>query len=271
MNTFKHEKLSNHVYRIVDVLGISCYLVVGKEKACLIDTCNGLGNIKEYIETITDLPVFVILTHGHLDHMGGTALFNKVYMNHDDTPVFKKHGDMNFRIQEITNYTKKQVNENDIIPTYQGEIHDIKNNDMFDLGDVTIKMLLVKGHTPGMMCPLIEEDRIVIFGDACGVGVLLHDEYSSPVSEYKQSLLNLKKHENEYDYIYRNHGTFTSSKELLDNVIDCCDLILSGKDDHVPVIVHGVELFACHEPNANGHGRKDGKEGNIMYSLDKVK
>lgn len=53
-------------------------------------------------------------------------------------------------------------------------------------------MIPVAGHTPGMMCPLIEEDRICIFGDACGVSVLLMGEYSSNVSEYKQSLLNLK-------------------------------------------------------------------------------
>ena len=54
-----------------------------------------------------------------------------------------------------------------------------------------------RGHTPGMMCPLVIEDRLIIFGDACGVGVLLFDEYSSSVLEYKNSLLSLKQYESE--------------------------------------------------------------------------
>ena len=66
--------------------------------------------------------------------------------------------------------------------------------DVFDLGNATIKMILVKGHPPGMMCPLIQEEKTIVFVDVCGVGVLLFDEYSSTVSEYKESLLNLKKY-----------------------------------------------------------------------------
>jgi len=267
---FTHEKLSEHLYRIIDFTGVCCYLVVGNKKAYLLDTCNGIGNIKEYIEKITNLPISVILTHGHLDHMGGAALFDDIYMNHDDMVVFKNHGNMTFRIQDTKKHSPVEVKEEDFIPTYKGEIKDIKDGDIFDAGDIHIQMILVKGHTPGMMCPLIQEDRMIIFGDACGVGVLLFDEYSSTVSEYKKSLLHLKEFEDKYDYIFRNHGTFESSKELLDNVIGCCTLILEGKDDHIPVKFHDIELYSCHKQNENGHGRLDGKEGNILYAQDKA-
>lgn len=161
------------------------------------------------------------------------------------------------------------VDDENFIPTYTGKIKEIHDGDIFDAGGVHIQMILVKGHTPGIMCPLIQEDRIIIFGDACGVGVLLFDEYSSTVSEYKKSLEHLKEFEDQYDTVYRNHGTFKSPKKLLENVIDCC-LILEGKDDHVPVSFHGTELYACHRLKENGQGRLDGKEGNILYSLDKV-
>ena len=60
----------------------------------------------------------------------------------------------------------------------------------------------VSGHTPGMMCPLIQEERTIIFGDACGVSVLLFDEYSSCVSEYLKSLEVLKTYENDYCLLY---------------------------------------------------------------------
>ncbi|MDU1584273.1 MAG: MBL fold metallo-hydrolase [Clostridium sp.] len=270
MQYFKHEKLKEHLYRIIDITGVCCYLVVGEEKACLLDTCGGIGNIKEYVETITDKPIMVVLTHGHLDHIGGASLFEEVYMPHEDMPVLKMHNDFEFRVNDTLKHDPTgKVRREDFTPDITGEIKNIKDNDTIDLGGVTIKMIQVKGHTPGIICPFINEDRTIIFGDACGVGVLLFDEYSSNVSEYRQSLIKLKAYEGLYDTIYRNHGTFFSEKVLLDNVIECCDKILAGKDAHQEVETHGYKLFSANK--IENHKRVDGKEGNILYALDKVK
>lgn len=51
------------------------YLVEGKEKAAVIDTGAGFGNLKHVIETLTDLPYVVLNTHGHVDHAGGNHAF----------------------------------------------------------------------------------------------------------------------------------------------------------------------------------------------------
>ncbi|MEG0365889.1 MAG: MBL fold metallo-hydrolase [Coprobacillus sp.] len=265
MNYYKSEVLNESLIRITDSTDVCCYLVVGQKKACLLDTCCGYGNIKEYAETLTNKPIFVILSHGHYDHMGGAALFDEVYMNHNDLPVFQSHLNIKFKTD-----IPEGVSQKDNIPIREAPMLDIKDYQVFDLGNLHVKMIPVKGHTPGMMCPLIVEQRIIIFGDACGVSVLLFDENSSNVSEYRESLINLKKYEGEYDTIYRNHGTFFSNKILLDNVIECCDLILSGKDDHIPSKFNEYNLFAAKETQWP-HGRKDGKEGNILYSIDKAK
>ena len=46
------------------------YLVVGEEKALLIDTGFGIYSLKEKVRGITELPVTVVNTHAHPDHMG---------------------------------------------------------------------------------------------------------------------------------------------------------------------------------------------------------
>jgi glyoxylase-like metal-dependent hydrolase (beta-lactamase superfamily II) len=46
-------------------------LVIGPEKAALIDTGCGIGNLRQAVEEVTDKPVIVINTHTHLDHLGG--------------------------------------------------------------------------------------------------------------------------------------------------------------------------------------------------------
>lgn len=270
MKYFESEKLSERLIRITELGGVCCYLVIGDKKACLLDTCSGYGNIKEYIETLTDKPIIVVLSHGHYDHMGGAALFDEVYIHSNDLPVFRKHGDMATRYKETKRFAEtKSIPYSDITPTRVKPMKNINDGDIFDLGNIHIQMISVPGHTPGMMCPLIQEERTIIFGDACGVSVLLFDEYSSCVSDYLKSLEVLKTYENNYDTIYRNHGTFFSEKPLLDNVIECCHLILANQDDHIPVEFHDYHLYAAKE--TNNFGRIDGKEGNILYSLDKAK
>ena len=235
MEYYRSEQLSDRLYRIIEVDGVCCYLVVGDEKACLLDTNCGYGDIRRIVRQITDKSVMVLLTHAHHDHMGGAALFEEVYMSQKDEPVFASFGTMENRINGAKEFPETaDMPVDDIVPTRTEPMKNIEDGDVFDLGGIHIKMIAVPGHTPGMMCPLLVEERTIIFGDACGVGVLLFDKYSSTVSEYRKSLLRLKKLEASYDTIYRNHGTFVSPKDLLDNVITCCDNILNKTDAHEP-------------------------------------
>ena len=56
------------------------YLLEGDQAAMLIDTGYGQGNLRAYVEKLTDKPVIVVNTHFHLDHYGGNAEWEKVYV-----------------------------------------------------------------------------------------------------------------------------------------------------------------------------------------------
>ena len=72
MVTFRTEKVSDRITRIFGTSGELWYLVEGSEKAALLDTGSGLGHMKPLIESLTDKPLLVLLTHGHVDHAMGT-------------------------------------------------------------------------------------------------------------------------------------------------------------------------------------------------------
>ena len=270
MELFRHEIISDRIIRIINFLGNCCYLVIGEEKACLLDTLDGFGNLEEYARKFTDKPIFVILTHAHLDHCGGCFFFEEVYMNHKDLDLFNTMSPVDYRLNanrgnpEVAKLPISELN-----PSFEGHIINVDDGDVFDLGNVSIKMIAVKGHTQGTMIPLIVEERAAVFGDACGVGTLIL-EYSATIEEYRKSLINFKQHEDSYDLILRNHGTFTSPKELLDNVIECCDIILEGNREFDKVSSHGHDFLVTMPMDDKGN-RVDGKQGNIKFLADKIR
>ena len=62
----------------------SIFLFVGKERALLLDTGCGIGDLKGVIRKITDKPYIVIASHGHMDHIGGAGAFDELYINPAD-------------------------------------------------------------------------------------------------------------------------------------------------------------------------------------------
>ena len=63
------------------------YLVVGKEKACVIDTMNGYNDLYAAVRRLTDKPLTVVNTHGHPDHIFGNVFFREAYMNPADAEL----------------------------------------------------------------------------------------------------------------------------------------------------------------------------------------
>ena len=69
------ERIHDNTYRIDENGAANCYLVIGSEKALLMDACWGAGNLKACVCQLTDKPVNVAVTHRHPDHTGGAQQF----------------------------------------------------------------------------------------------------------------------------------------------------------------------------------------------------
>lgn len=58
------------------------YLILGREKALLFDTGMGISDIRKVVEELTKLPVIVLNSHTHNDHVGGNWQFDTIYHGH---------------------------------------------------------------------------------------------------------------------------------------------------------------------------------------------
>ena len=88
---FTAQRLPNGVTEITDLSGVHCFLVEGRDKALLIDAMTGLRGLPAFVATLTDLPVEVALTHGHMDHAGGVFEFGRCYIHPADIPMLDGH------------------------------------------------------------------------------------------------------------------------------------------------------------------------------------
>lgn len=80
------------------------YLLEGEEKALLLDTGYGVGNLREYVERLTEKPVIVANTHYHPDHSAGNGEFEQVYLSRGaslDAPSVETPGAVPFDLAKL--------------------------------------------------------------------------------------------------------------------------------------------------------------------------
>lgn len=272
MLEFKTESVSDRIIRIHALSSELMYLVVGDKRAALLDTGSGIGSLKTCVEQLTELPVTVLLTHGHVDHAMGAAEFDQVYMNRKDDYIYLQHGDKEFRKFSLSLVAPGvEATEADLIPTRDvNTLRDMKGGDVFDLGGVHVEVYDCPGHTRGSVVFLLPEERTVLLGDACNEFTFLFDDYSTTVTEYQQSLEKLDAQlAGKYDRVLLSHGDGNGFPDVIQGVLRVCQDIRNGNTDDIPFLFQGVSGLIA-KAMIPGKGRSDGGHGNIVYNKHQI-
>jgi glyoxylase-like metal-dependent hydrolase (beta-lactamase superfamily II) len=153
------------------------YLIIGPEKAMLIDTAFGLGNQKGLVDKITGgKPLIVANTHSHGDHALGNVLYDKVYCHEYDVENIKatvKPGAFDRFNNDYVEYDLKDL------PKYKDyELIGVPDGHIFNLGgDYDVELFWTAGHAAGHAMFIDKKGRNLIAGDdvisdriSCGSG-----------------------------------------------------------------------------------------------------
>ncbi len=145
------------------------YLVIGSEKAMLVDSGMGIGNIKKAVEDLYDGEVFVLNTHSHFDHTGCDWMFEKVYIFNHPSAIYRLqnglphenvypslHGD-----SVVKPYPDGFDPETYVIKPTAFET--IEDGAVFDLGGSVWHVMHTPGHTPGCVCYVL--GNVIFTGD----------------------------------------------------------------------------------------------------------
>lgn len=203
-----------------------CYLVKGDERALLVDTVNGFENLRDIVSGLTDLPLMVVNTHGHCDHIYGNIYFDEAYMSPDDFELSKEHFSFPDIVKFMFDSAVKSMNGKQLKPCPLKPLH---IGQVIDLGGVTLEVVDLAGHTPGSIGLLYREGRILFSGDGVNSHIWMQLDESLPISALKRTLQALKaQHGAEFDYVLHGHQPSLMDAGVVDLMLKGCDELLSG-------------------------------------------
>lgn len=269
MGLYSTEKITDRITRIILPGNVYAYLVEGDEKAILIDTGLGIGNLRAYIESLLKgKPYEVILTHGHLDHAGGAIRFDKVWIREED---------VNMSVAENKTARASYTRNNGFTDFIDEELDDNKKDgyslleygQIFDLGGEELEIVCFGGHTVGSIGVLFKNERILLTGDACCSFSLLFGGIGSlSVGEYQKNLIAAwENYQDKVDSMLYSHPHNYGGPQVIPEMIELCGEILEGKDDHIVTEAVGRAGCLAKAMDENMH-RIDGKIANLVYPIE---
>jgi glyoxylase-like metal-dependent hydrolase (beta-lactamase superfamily II) len=210
------------------------YLLLGTRQALLFDTGPGIYSIRAVVQSITSLPVLVIPSHLHFDHVGDLQEFDDVRLL--DTPALRSQVHDGYFIEPPSQYLLRATNRFHV----SGWIAD---GQTIDLGGRRIRLISTPGHTPDSVS-LIDASHTRLFtGDIVNRIVTLVDVPGSDVHAMAASLRHLLEIAPAGGLAYEAHSETplqpAELKMLADGVAD----IAAGRATSKPMCLAGIPML----------------------------
>lgn len=228
-----------------------CYLLVGQDKALLIDTAFGRGDFPNVIDRLTDKPIMLVNTHGHYDHTGGNAWFPKAYMH----PASVKDCKVSFG--EID----PEFWANMPYPDY--EVETVQDGHVFDLGGRKVECIHTPAHHPGSLAFLDHGQRLLFVGDEFDAGQANLGDIDT-VKPFLANMLKLKARESEYDFVMPQHNGAPITKRYIDDFITNARDIVAGHPH--PAIIDDAPGYGPNGPWRMTRLRSRVGQASIVYN-----
>lgn len=223
INGFTVRELLPEVYQIQDRYHACASLIIGREKAVLFDTMNGIGDLKGLVEGLASTPLIVMNSHGHADHMGGNYQFEQVFLNRRDWGVVKANRAI---LDTIAVHMNENLSNCRKSMEMLDRLRDIAPGTRIDLGGRSVRILALEGHTEGSIGLLLEEERVLFAGDAFTPQMCLFFPESLSVEAYQNMILRTK--EEPFEQYVLGHYTQLFPKSYLEKMLACSRLAEQG-------------------------------------------
>jgi len=216
------------------------YLVIGKEKAALIDTGCGIGNVKTLAEEWAQLPIMVVNTHSHYDHIAQNYLFDEVAIF--DAPNARQAAKKGCSKAEMSRLLAEGLLWKSLPEDFDpGNYHVppftvtrwLKDGDVVDLGDRKLEVIHTPGHSPDSICMLDRDAGLFWTGDTFYPGAIYTHLPGGDLDAFINSYERMIALSPQYERLMPSHNEPWVQKTILEEVLEAAQDIRAGKAEYI--------------------------------------
>jgi glyoxylase-like metal-dependent hydrolase (beta-lactamase superfamily II) len=223
------------------------YLILGADRAVLLDTGMGIGDISAEVARLTDLPVVVVNSHSHYDHAGDNYRFTEVWAFDNDDEVARLESGLSRT--ECVRFLNAEYYL-DLPSDFDPNAYEIRpapvtrrlqHLETIDLGSRVLTVHHTPGHSPGSLCLLDNRDGLLFTGDTFYPGMLFAHFHDSDFDGYLQSVRFLVSLLDQVTHLCPAHNEAYAPKDRLLQALDAFESIVAGEADYE--IDGGVRVY----------------------------
>jgi glyoxylase-like metal-dependent hydrolase (beta-lactamase superfamily II) len=210
------------------------YLVVGSNKALLFDTGMGISNIRAVISRLTRLPVVVLNSHTHNDHVGDNWRFSEIYGM--DTAFTRQHarGSRQAAQAELApgelcgplpvGFDRKSYRTRPFAIS-----HWLHGGEKIDLGGRVLQVISTPGHTPDSIMLFDEQNGLLFTGDMYYPGPIFLFRPETDLEAYVASIRTVAALIPRLQLLLPAHNLPVAEPGDLNRVLTAMEQVRSGK------------------------------------------
>lgn len=216
------------------------YLIIGEESALLWDTGLGIGNIRDCVEALTDLPVTVLNSHDHFDHIGGNALFDRIMCYNIDTAV--ETLTRGIPHEELTEWINpdaivnppKDFSADTFFTAGKSPTATVEDGEMIDLGGRWLEVMYTPGHDDAAIMLIDEQNGLLFTGDTWYPGWLYVFPEVCPLEQYLETMQNVGRviRAKNIRQLYPSHNEIFPGTYRFDDTTAFMERVVSNQEEY---------------------------------------
>ena len=210
------------------------YLIVGKQRALLFDTGMGISNVKKLTAELTRLPIIVLNSHTHDDHVGGNWQFDTIYGMDTDFTRQNARGSREDAQAEITpdqicGTLPKGFDAKSYATRPWKITHYIHDGERIELGGRTIEVIATPGHTPDAISLIDRANGLLFTGDTYYPAPIWLFRPETDLKAYAASISRLNALEPDVKLVLGAHNIPVASPVELTRLVAAFGAVRGGK------------------------------------------
>jgi glyoxylase-like metal-dependent hydrolase (beta-lactamase superfamily II) len=210
------------------------YLILGAERGLLFDTGMGIGSIKAVVTELTSLPISVLNSHTHFDHVGGNAEFDHVLAR--DTPYTAAnsrgfpHSDVAGEVGAAALCRPLPAGaDSAAFHIRPFAVHEtVAEGTRIELGGRTLEVLEIPGHTPDALAVLDRSAGMLWTGDSFYEGPIWLYVPETDLDAFARSVERLAGLVPSLTQVFGAHNVAGSAPHRLTALREAVALVRSG-------------------------------------------